>query len=295
MSKLGFIGLGIMGKPMALHLIEAGHEVFLFNRTREPVEELAARGGKPCSSSREVAEKSEIIFIIVPDTPDVENVIFGTDGIIEGIRSGSIVVDMSSISPVATRDFAGRLKDKGAHMIDAPVSGGQAGAEQGTLSIMAGGDKEIFEMVHPLLEIMGKKITLVGGNGAGQTCKMANQVIVAGTIQIVAEALLLASKAGADPAAVREALLGGFAQSRILEVHGERMLKRNFKPGFKISLQQKDLNIALQTGRTLGLSMNATALAQELYNSVAAHGGSDMDHSSMILALERMANYKMYE
>lgn len=228
---------------------------------------------------------------MVPDTPDVEVVLFGKDGLAEGLKKGALVVDMSSISPIATKEFAQRLSKQGVKMLNAPVSGGQVGAEQATLSIMVGGDQDVFDKVKPILELMGKKITLVGGNGDGQTCKVANQIVVAGTIQTISEALLFAAKAGADPAKVREALLGGFAQSRILELHGERMIKRNFKPGFRIRLQQKDLNNALQSARSLGLSLPATAIAQELYNCVAAHDGADLDHSALVLAFEQLANF----
>lgn len=293
MALLGFVGLGIMGKPMAGHLLAAGHTVNVYNRSPKAVEELAGKGAVACSSCKEVAEKSGIVFIMVPDTADVEKVLFGSEGLIEGLEQGDTVVDMSTISPVATWDFAHRLAEKGIRMLDAPVSGGQIGAEQATLSIMVGGDAPVFEEVCPFFELMGKKITHIGGHGTGQTCKAANQTVVAGTIQVISEALLFAAKAGADPAKVREALLGGFAQSRILDVHGERMIRRNFKPGFRVKLQQKDLNIVLQTARTIGISMPATALAQEMYNSVAAHGGADLDHSALVQALERLANQQV--
>jgi 2-hydroxy-3-oxopropionate reductase len=230
---------------------------------------------------------------MVPDTPDTEAVLFGKDGVAEGLRPDSIVVDMSSISPIATKEFAKKLDTLGVKMLDAPVSGGQVGAEQATLSIMVGGQPEVFEQIKPYFEIMGKNIVHVGGNGDGQTCKVANQIVVALTIEAVGEALLFASKAGADPAKVRKALLGGFAQSRILELHGERMLNRGFDPGFRIRLQQKDLNLALQAARNLGLSLPNTSTAQELFNAVAAQGGSDLDHSAIVLALEKLANHKV--
>lgn len=293
MTFIGFVGLGIMGKPMAGHLMAAGHTVNVYNRSPRAVEELTAKGATACSSCREVAEKSDIVFIMVPDTADVEQVLFGNAGLIEGLQRGDTVIDMSTISPVATWDFANRLGEKGIRMLDAPVSGGQVGAEQATLSIMVGGDPDVFEEMKPLFELLGKKITYIGGHGTGQTCKAANQTVVAGTIQVISEALLFAAKAGADPEKVREALLGGFAQSRILDVHGERMIKRNFKPGFRVKLQQKDLNIVLQTARSIGLSMPATALAQEMYNSIAAHDGADLDHSALVQALERLANYQV--
>ena len=295
MAKLGFIGVGIMGKPMAGHLLAAGHTVHVCDLASEPVEELCSKGAMACSCCREIAQKSDIIFIMVPDTPDVETVLFSENGLVEGLRPGSIVVDMSSISPIATKEFAKKLGALGVEMLDAPVSGGQVGAEKATLSIMVGGQPEVFEQIKPYFEIMGKNIVHVGGNGDGQTCKVANQIVVALTIEAVGEALLFASKAGADPAKVREALLGGFAQSRILELHGTRMIKRSLDPGFRIRLHQKDLNLALQAARSLGLSLPNTSTAQELFNAVAAHGGSELDHSAMVLALETLADYKVGE
>jgi len=293
MAKLGFIGLGIMGKPMAGHLLAAGHAVHIYDVSPEPVKELASKGAVVCSHSKEVAQKSDVIFIMVPDTPDVEAVLFGKDGVAEGVRSGSIVVDMSSISPIATKEFAKKLAALGAKMLDAPVSGGQVGAEKATLSIMVGGQPDVFTQIKPYFELMGKNIVHIGGNGDGQTCKVANQIVVALTIEAIGEALLFASKAGANPKKVREALLGGFAQSRILEIHGERMIGRSFDPGFRIRLHQKDLNLALQAARNLGLSLPNTATAQELFNAVAAQGGSDLDHSAMVLALETLASHKI--
>jgi 2-hydroxy-3-oxopropionate reductase len=293
MKQIGFIGLGIMGRPMAANLLKAGHRVYLFNRSPQCLDELAKLGGIPCKNPSDVAAQSEIIFLMLPDTADVEAILFGPQGVAEGIKAGSIVVDMSSISPLATRQFAEKLRQQGVEMLDAPVSGGQIGAEQATLSIMVGGKKEIFEIVNPFFEIMGKKIILIGGNGDGQMCKVANQIVVALTIEAVGEALLLAAKAGADISKVREALLGGFAQSRILEVHGERMIKRTFQPGFKIKLHQKDLNIALQTGRDLGVPLPNCATAQELLTAVSAQGGAELDHSALIRALEQLAAFKL--
>jgi len=293
MANIGFIGVGIMGKPMAGHLLAAGHTVHVYDLMAEPVQELASKGAVSCSSCQEIARKSDITFIIVPDTPDVEAVLFGKDGVADGVRSGSIVVDMSSISPIATKEFAKKLDAMGVEMLDAPVSGGQVGAEKATLSIMVGGKPEVFNQIKPYFEIMGKNIIHIGGNGDGQTCKVANQIVVGSTIEAVSEALLFASKAGADPAKVREALLGGFAQSRILDLHGERMIKRTFAPGFRIRHQQKDLNLALQGARSLGLSLPSTAVVQELFNAVAAQGGSDLDHSALVLALETLANHKV--
>ena len=292
MAELGFVGIGIMGKPMAGHLIAGGHHLHIFDVVEANLKELAGKGAVICGSSREVAEKSDVVFLMVPDTPDVEAALFGEDGVAKGLKKGAIVVDMSSISPVATKDFAARIVRQGAEMVDAPVSGGQVGAEAASLTIMVGGKEAVFQKVKPYFELMGKNITLVGGSGDGQTAKVANQIIVALTIEAVGEALLFASKAGADPAKVREALLGGFAQSRILEVHGERMIKRTFDPGFRIRHQQKDLNNALSAARQLGLSLPGSAMVQELYNSVSAQkGGADRDHSALVTAIERMAGH----
>jgi 2-hydroxy-3-oxopropionate reductase len=295
MLRIGFIGLGIMGKPMAGHLTKAGGTLCVHSRTSASVEALAASGAIPCKTPKEVAERSEIVFLMLPDTPDVEQVLFGPDGVSKGIKPGLTVVDMSSISPVETRRFAERLRNQGVEMLDAPVSGGQIGAQNATLSIMVGGKPEVFERVKPLFEKMGKNIVHIGGNGDGQICKVANQIVVALTIEAVGEALLLASKAGADVVKVREALLGGFAQSRILDVHGERMIKRTFQPGFRIRLHQKDLRLALETGKELGVSLPNTATAQELFTAVSASDGSDLDHAAMVRALERLANFRVGE
>lgn len=292
MSKLGFVGLGIMGTPMAEHLIKAGHEVSLYSIPSIP-SALVEAGGKACSSGKEVAKNAEIVFIMVPDTPHVAAALFGANGIAEGLTAGKIVVDMSSISPIETKEFAQKIKALGCEYLDAPVSGGEVGAKAASLTIMVGGDEAIFAQVKPLFELMGKNITLVGGNGDGQITKVANQIIVALTIEAVGEALLLAAKAGADPARVRQALMGGFANSRILELHGERMVNRTFNPGFRIELHQKDLNLALSTGRKLGVALPNTATCQELFNSCAAHGGSALDHSAMVKALELLANFEI--
>jgi 2-hydroxy-3-oxopropionate reductase len=292
MSKLGFVGLGIMGTPMAENLIKAGHELSLFSIPSIPASLIDA-GGKACTSGKAVAQAADIIFVMVPDTPHVAAALFAPDGIAEGLSSGKIVVDMSSISPIETKEFADRIRALGCEYLDAPVSGGEVGAKAASLTIMVGGDEAIFEKVRPLFEVMGKNITLVGGNGDGQITKVANQIIVALTIEAVGEALLLAAKAGADPARVRQALMGGFANSRILELHGERMIKRSFAPGFRIELHQKDLNLALSTGRKLGVSLPNTASCQELFNTCAAHGGSAWDHSGMVKALELMADFEI--
>jgi len=292
MKKLGFVGLGIMGAPMAEHLIAAGYEVYLCSLPSVP-EHLIAAGGKPCASGKEVAEQAEIIITMVPDTPDVATVLFGSGGVAEGLSAGKVVVDMSSISPVETKEFAERINALGCEYLDAPVSGGEVGAKAATLTIMVGGATATFEAVLPIFQLMGKNITLVGANGAGQTCKVANQIIVGLNIEAVAEALLFASKMGTDPARVREALMGGFASSKVLEVHGERMVKRTFNPGFRIELHQKDLKLALTSARQAGIALPNTATAQELFNVCAAHGGSGWDHSAMVRALELMANHEV--
>ena len=292
MAAIGFIGLGIMGRPMALNLIKGGHTLFLHSRSGVP-QDLVGAGGRACKSGREVAAQSEIIITMVPDTPDVEAVLFGSDGVGQGVSAGKTVVDMSSISPIATKTFAKRLADLGCDYLDAPVSGGEVGAKNATLSIMVGGDEAVFARVRPIFELMGKNITLVGGTGDGQTCKVANQIVVALTIEAVGEALLFASKAGADPARVRQALMGGFAASRILEVHGERMINRTFDPGFRIELHQKDLNLALAGARALGVSLPNTSMAQELFNACLAQGGAKWDHSAMVRALEKLASHEI--
>ena len=292
MIDIGFIGLGTMGRPMAGHLQAAGHRLFLHD-VGPIAPELVAGGGSVCISGREVAERADAVIIMVPDTPHVEAVLFGPTGVAEGVAKGQIVVDMSSISPLATKDFAKRIEALGADYLDAPVSGGEVGAKAASLTIMVGGPERAFNTMKPLFEKMGKNVTRVGGNGDGQTTKVANQIIVALTIEAVGEALLFASRAGADPGLVRQALMGGFASSRILEVHGERMVKRNFDPGFRIELHQKDLNLALEGARTLGLSLPSTAVAQQLFSSCAAHGGKAWDHSAMVRALEMMAHHEI--
>ena len=290
--NVGFIGLGIMGKPMVANLIKGGHTLYLSSRRGVP-QELTAAGGKSCASAKEVAQKSEIIITMVPDTPDVEKVLFAKDGVAEGLTAGKIVVDMSSISPIETKAFAERIRKSGADYVDAPVSGGEVGARNAALTIMVGGSEAAFAKVKPLFELMGKNITLVGEVGAGQICKVCNQIIVALNIEAVAEALLLASKAGVDPGKVRQALMGGFAASRVLEVHGERMVKRTFDPGFRIELHQKDLNLALSSARALKMSLPNTATAQELFSACQAQGGGKWDHSAMVKALEALANHQV--
>ena len=281
-----------MGRPMAGHLRKAGHDLYLHSRSGVP-DELLRAGAVACGSGREAAERAEVVITMVPDTPHVEAVLFGEGGVAGGLSPGKVVVDMSSIAPVATKDFARRVNELGCDYLDAPVSGGEVGAKAASLTIMVGGPQAAFDRVRPLLELMGKNVTLVGGNGDGQTTKVANQIVVALTIGAVAEALVFASKAGADPAKVRQALMGGLATSRILELHGERMIKRTFDPGFRIELHQKDLNLALQNARALGVSLPNTATCQELFNACAARGGSAWDHSAMVRALEVMANHEI--
>ncbi|GIX11116.1 2-hydroxy-3-oxopropionate reductase [Elioraea sp.] len=290
--KIGFIGLGIMGRPMALNLKKAGHDLIVPERASLTDEIRAA--ATVVADAKAVAAAAEIVILMVPDTPDVEQVLFGPGGVAEGLKPGTLVIDMSSISPTATKDFARRINAKGGDYLDAPVSGGEVGAKNATLTIMVGGPKPAFERALPLFQAMGKNITLVGeANGAGQTCKVANQIIVALNIQAVSEALVFAAKAGADPAKVREALMGGFANSRILEVHAERMIKRTFAPGFRIRLHQKDLNLALNAAREMGMSLPNTAIAQQMFSAVVAAGGADLDHSAMVQAIETLAAAKV--
>ena len=293
--KIGFIGLGIMGTPMAGHLIKAGHQLFVYTRSKVPAE-IAESTATQCLSACGVAERADIVITMVPDTPDVEAVLFGPDGVAEGLRgsaTGKVVVDMSSISPVETQAFAQRIQALGADYLDAPVSGGDVGARNATLSIMVGGREEVFERVKPVFEALGKNITLVGDTGAGQTCKVANQIVVALTINAVAEGLLFAARAGADPAKVRQALMGGLATSRILEVHGERMIQRSVQPGFRIALHQKDLNLALGAAKQLNLALPATAQAQQLFSACIAHGGAGWDHSGIVRALEQLNHFEI--
>jgi len=291
-QKLGFIGLGIMGTPMALNLIKGGHTLFVTTRRQVP-QELMDAGAKACANAAEVAQQADIIFTMVPDTPDVEKVLFGDNGVAKTVSKGKVVVDMSSIDPMATKEFAKKINALGADYLDAPVSGGEVGAKAASLTIMVGGEQAVFDRVKPLFDLMGKNINLIGGNGDGQTTKVANQIIVALNIAAVSEALVFASKAGADPAKVRQALMGGFAASRILEVHGERMIKRTFNPGFRIALHQKDLNLALQGAKSLKMALPQTANAAQLMQACAALGHDQADHSALVRALEALAQHKV--
>jgi 2-hydroxy-3-oxopropionate reductase len=291
MAKIGFIGTGIMGKPMAQNLQKAGHSIYLSEHHAAAPTDLVAAGAIALMNPHAVAQEAEFIIVMVPDTPQVEDVLFREHGVAQGLAPGKVVIDMSSISPTATKQFAEKIKALGAEYLDAPVSGGEVGAKAATLSIMVGGSEQAFQRALPLFQVMGKNITHVGGSGDGQTAKVANQIIVALNIQAVAEALLFAAKNGADPAKVRDALMGGFAGSKILEVHGERMIKGTFAPGFRISLHQKDLNLALAGARELGLNLPNTANAQQLFSTCAALGGSNWDHSALVKGLEHMANF----
>lgn len=290
---IAFIGTGIMGKPMAVNLQKAGYSIVVTDHFVAPPQELVDGGATVVHSGKEAAQAADIIITMVPNTPDVADALFGDNGIAEGLSAGKLVIDMSSIAPIETQEFAKQIKEAGAQYLDAPVSGGEVGAINATLTIMVGGDESAFEQAKPLFEIMGKNITLVGDNGAGQICKVANQIIVALNIEAVSEALVFASKAGADPARVRDALMGGFANSKVLEVHGERMVKGTFDPGFRISLHQKDLNLALTGAKQLGLELPNTERTQELFGDCAEMDGSNWDHSALIKAIEKLGNHNI--
>ncbi|HNP51261.1 MAG TPA: 2-hydroxy-3-oxopropionate reductase [Nitrosomonas nitrosa] len=297
MANIGFIGLGIMGKPMASHLIRGGHQLFLHSRSGVP-ESLIEQGGRACASPKEVAQHADIIILMLPDTSDVEKVLFAHNGVAEGLgklTAKKIIIDMSSISPIETKKIAARINQLGCDYADAPVSGGDVGAQNATLTIMVGASENVFEQIEPILALMGQTITLVGDNGAGQICKIANQIVVALTIEAVGEALVFASKAGANPIKIQQALMGGFASSRVLEVHGNRMIKHSFDPGFRIELQQKDLAIALSCASDLGVSLPNTATTQSLYNACIAQGGAKWDNSALVRILEKLANHQMVD
>ncbi len=288
-ETVGFIGLGIMGKPMSLNLLKAGYPLVAHSRAPAPVDEVVAAGAKRASSPREIAQQAEVIITMLPDSPDVESVLTKEDGVFSGLRQGALLMDMSTISPIVARRLAAEAERRGAAMLDAPVSGGEVGALNGTLSIMVGGPEQAFQRALPVLKAMGKNIVYIGQAGAGQVCKACNQIVVGLTIEAVSEALVLAQKAGVDPAKVREALLGGFAQSRILEVHGQRILDRNFKPGFRARLHAKDLNIALASGREYDAPLPGTAQTMELFKALLADGGGDDDDSALVTVIEKLA------
>jgi 2-hydroxy-3-oxopropionate reductase len=292
-KTIGFIGLGLMGKPMAKNLIKAGHRLIVHNRSRAAVDELAAEGAAAAFSPKEVAASAEVVITMLPEDSDVETVVAGDQGVIKSIRPNGVLVDMSTISPTTARRLAETLADRGVHMLDAPVSGGVEAATEATLTIMVGGKPDIFKRVLPVFEKIGKNINYIGDHGAGQVTKAANQIIVAMTIQAVAEAFIFAKKSGVDPAKVHQAIMGGYAQSRVLELHGKRMLDRNFQPGGKVRSHRKDIEIALSVAREQGICLPGTAMISQLFNALAARGGLDWDHSSMVKALESMSNVEV--
>ena len=289
LPTIGFIGLGIMGKPMARNLMKAGYPLVVHNRSQGAVAELSKEGAKAAGSPQEVAAQSEVVILMLPDSPDVELVMSGERGVFAGIRRGGLMIDMSTISPVVARRLAKEAEAKGVEMLDAPVSGGEAGAINATLSIMVGGSEDAFKRALPIFQALGKNIVHIGDAGAGQVTKAANQVVVGLTIAAVSEALVLAAKAGVDPAKVRQALLGGFAQSKILDAHGQKMLDRNFKPGFRIRLHEKDLSIALATGKEYGVPLLLTGVVDQMMNSMKANGNGELDHAGLVTLVEQMA------
>ena len=289
-KRIGFIGLGLMGKPMVRNLMKSGFELIVHNRSRAAVDELVSEGAKPAASPKEAAASADVIITMLPEDPHVLDVVSGPDGVIESIQPDSVLVDMSTISPTTARRLAQMVASRGAHMLDAPVSGGVEAATDATLTIMVGGNAEIFERVLPVFQKLGKNINHIGDHGAGQVTKAANQIIVALTLQAVAEAFIFAKKSGVDPAKVRRAIMGGYAQSRILELHGQRMLERNFQPGGKVRFHRKDLEIVLSVAKETGICLPGTSMISQLFNAVVAHGGSDWDHSAVITALESMSD-----
>jgi 2-hydroxy-3-oxopropionate reductase len=294
-EKVGFIGLGIMGGPMAQNLMEAGHELVLYNRTKEKAEEIAGDGSTVVESPKEVAESCDLIVLMLPDSPQVEEVVEGEDGVLEGLKEGALIVDMSTISPVVTRELAEKIEERGATMLDAPVSGGEPGAQQGTLAIMAGGSEEDFERARPLLEVMGGAITHVGPTGAGQTAKAANQIVVAVTLEGISEALVLASKAGVAPEKILEAISGGLAGSNVMEAKKENFLEHDFEPGFRVDLHHKDLGIALAAGREYGVSLPVTAVVDQMLEALKAKGRGDRDHSAILTLIEDEAQHQIQD
>jgi 2-hydroxy-3-oxopropionate reductase len=290
---IGFIGLGIMGKPMARNLLKAGYSLVVHNRSRAAVDELSKEGAQVVANSQEVAARCDIVVTMLPDSPDVELVYASEHGVFAGVRSGSLLIDMSSISPVVARKLAAQAKTLGCDMLDGPVSGGEAGAIGATLSIMIGGPAAAVERAMPIFQALGKNIVHVGDAGAGQVTKAANQMVVGTTIAIVGEALVLAAKAGVDPAKVRQALLGGFAQSKILEVHGQKMLDRNFKPGFRIRLHEKDMKIALATGSEYGVPLMVTSVVGQMMTAMKGMGNGDLDHSGLVKLVEELAQTEL--
>lgn len=287
-ERVGFIGLGIMGRPMALNLVRAGYRLFVHARREVSMEPLIAADAEACASPAEVARRADIIFVMVADTPDVEQVVLGKDGVRTGVRAGALVVDMSTISPAATRAMAARLREHGAEMLDAPVSGGETGAIEGALSIMVGGTKAAFARARPLFEVLGRNIVHVGGNGAGQVCKACNQIAISQAMAGVGEAILLARAEGVDPMKMRAALLGGSANSKVLELHGRRMIEADYRPGFKAGLHRKDLRIVLEAAHELGIALPGTALASQYLNALVGRGHGDLDSSALFRVLEEL-------
>lgn len=290
MERLGFIGLGIMGKPMVRNLLKSGYTVTVFNRSQASIDELTQDGAIPATSPKQVAEQSDIVITCLPDSPDVEAVVLGQTGILEGSRAGMLFIDMSTIAPATSRKIAIELQAHEIQALDAPVSGGDIGAQQGTLSIMVGGEASAFDRALPVLQAMGKNIVHIGESGAGQVTKACNQIVVAMTVQAVAEALTLAKQSGVDPAKVRDALLGGFAQSRVLEVHGKRILDESFQPGFKLNLHRKDMNIVLQTGREVGVPLLGSSQVTMLMDSLIAQGKGELDNAAIALLYNLLSN-----
>lgn len=292
-EKIGFIGLGIMGKPMAHHLLEAGYELNVYNRSQPAIDELAAKGAKPAASAKEVAEKSDVVITMLPDTPDVETVVLGENGVLAGAHNGLLLIDMSTISPIVTKKIASEVEKKGVRMLDAPVSGGDKGAIAGTLSIMIGGDAEDFERAKPIFEAMGKTIVHCGASGAGQIVKACNQVAVALIIEAVSEALVLGSKAGVEPKIILEVLSGGLAQNRVMDLRGETMIQHNFTPGFKAKLHRKDLQIILRTAQEYGVTLPVSTLVEQMFTNLVEHGKGDLDHSSLLTVIEELSNHSI--
>jgi 2-hydroxy-3-oxopropionate reductase len=292
-KRIGFIGLGLMGKPMVRNLMKSGFDLIVHNRSRAAVDQLVSEGADPAASPKEAAAAADVIITMLPEDSHVTEVVSAADGVIESIRQDAVLVDMSTISPTTTRRLAEMVAARGAHMLDAPVSGGVEAATEASLTIMVGGKAEIFERMRPVFKKLGKNINHIGDHGAGQVTKAANQIIVGMTLQAVAEALIFAKKSGVDPAKVRRAIMGGYAQSRVLELHGQRMLDRNFEPGGKIRSHRKDLGIVLSVAKEMGICLPGTAMISQLFNGVVAHDGSDWDHAAIVTVLESMSDVKV--
>ena len=292
-EKVGFIGLGIMGRPMAKNLLDAGYDLVVYNRTREKTEELASEGATVAGSPKEVAERSDVIITMLPDSPQVEEVLAGEEGVLEGVSEGALIVDMSTISPVVTEELSEKAQEKGASMLDAPVSGGDVGAIEGTLSIMVGGNEEDFERARELFEVMGKTVTHVGPSGAGQVVKAANQIVVALTIEAVSEALVLGSKGGVAPEKILDVLGGGLAGNKVMELKREKMLEHSFDPGFRIELHHKDLGIALAAGREYGVTLPVTAIVDQMLETLKMRGKGDRDHSAILTLIEESSGHEI--